>query len=444
MEPDRVLIMGAAGRDFHNFNVYFRDNPAYEVVAFTATQIPNIEDRTYPAELAGEAYPSGIPIYPEDQLEALIESERISQVVFAYSDITHIYVMHIASRVLVAGADFRLMGLGSTLIESSKPVVSVCAARTGSGKSQTSRKVAAILRELGHKLAVVRHPMPYGDLKVQAVQRFASHEDLDRYACSIEEREEYEPHLAQGTVVYAGVDYGAILREAEKEADIVLWDGGNNDLPFFKSDLAIVVVDPHRPGHELLYHPGEANVRAADLIVINKIDTAAEDDIDTVRENVATLNPEAEVIEAASPIQVDNPDAIRGKRVLVVEDGPTLTHGGMAFGAGWIAARRNGAEEIVDPRPYAQGSISETYAKYPTTGAVLPAMGYGSEQMEELEKTINSADAEIVIIGTPIDLGHLLDLNKPYQNVRYYLEEIGQPRLPEILEEQFGRGPGNA
>ncbi|GMR09682.1 MAG: cyclic 2,3-diphosphoglycerate synthase [Anaerolineae bacterium] len=444
MEPDRVLIMGAAGRDFHNFNVYFRDNPAYEVVAFTATQIPNIEDRTYPAELAGEAYPSGIPIYPEDQLEALIESERISQVVFAYSDITHTYVMHIASRVLVAGADFRLMGLGSTLIESSKPVVSVCAARTGSGKSQTSRKVAAILRELGHKLAVVRHPMPYGDLKVQAVQRFASREDLDRYACSIEEREEYEPHLAQGAVVYAGVDYEAILREAEKEADIILWDGGNNDLPFFRSDLWIVVVDPHRPGHELRYHPGEANVRAADLIVINKIDTAAEDDIETVRKNVATLNPEAEIIEAASPIQVDDPDAIRGKRVLVVEDGPTLTHGGMAFGAGWIAARRYGAEQIVDPRPYALGILSETYAKYPTTGAVLPAMGYGSKQMEELEKTINSADADVVIIGTPIDLGHLLDLNKPYQNVRYDLEEIGQPRLPEILEEQFGRGPGEA
>ncbi|MFQ5922655.1 MAG: cyclic 2,3-diphosphoglycerate synthase [Anaerolineales bacterium] len=444
MEPDRVLILGAAGRDFHNFNVYFRDKPAYEVVAFTATQIPNIEDRTYPAELAGEAYPSGIPIYPEEQLEALIESERISQVVFAYSDITHTYVMHIASKVLVAGADFRLMGLGSTLIESSKPVVSVCAARTGSGKSQTSRKVAAILRELGHKLAVIRHPMPYGDLKVQAVQRFASHEDLDRYASSIEEREEYEPHLAQGAVVYAGIDYEAILRAAEKEADIVLWDGGNNDLPFFKSDLWIVIVDPHRPGHELSYHPGEANVRAADLIVINKIDTAAEDDIETVRENVATLNPEAEIIEAASPIQVDNPDAIRGKRVLVVEDGPTLTHGGMAFGAGWIAARRYGAEEIVDPRPYAQGTISETYAKYPTTGAVLPAMGYGSEQMEELEKTINSTDAEVVVIGTPIDLGQLLDLDKPYQNVRYDLEEVGQPRLPEILEARFGRGPGDA
>ncbi len=436
--------MGAAGRDFHNFNVYFRDNPAYEVVAFTATQIPNIDDRTYPAELAGEAYPGGIPIYPEVQLEALIASERVSQVVFAYSDITHTYVMHIASRVLVAGADFRLMGLASTLIESSKPVISICAARTGSGKSQTSRKVAAILRELGHKLAVVRHPMPYGDLKVQAVQRFASHEDLDRFATSIEEREEYEPHLAQGAVVYAGIDYEAILREAENEADIILWDGGNNDLPFFRSDLWIVVVDPHRPGHELNYHPGEANVRAADLIVINKIDTAAEADIETVRENVAALNPEAEIIEVASPIQVDNPDAIRGKRVLVVEDGPTLTHGGMAFGAGWIAARRYGAEEIVDPRPYAQGTILETYAKYPTTGAVLPAMGYGSEQMEELEKTINSADAEVVVIGTPIDLGQLLDLDKPYLNVRYDLEEIGQPRLPDILEAQFGRGPGEA
>jgi predicted GTPase len=444
MEPDRVLIMGAAGRDFHNFNVYFRDNPAYEVVAFTATQIPNIDSRTYPVELAGEMYPNGIPIYPEDQLETLIETEDISQVIFAYSDIRHTYVMHVASRVLVAGADFRLMGLGSTLLESSKPVVSICAARTGSGKSQTSRKVASILLSLGHKLAVVRHPMPYGDLAAQAVQRFTSYGDLDRYNASIEEREEYEPHLAQGSIVYAGVDYEAILREAEKEADIVLWDGGNNDLPFFKSDLAIVVVDPHRPGHEMSYHPGEANVRAADLIVINKIDTAAEDDIETVRENIATLNPEAQVIEAASPIQVDDPDSIRGKRVIVVEDGPTLTHGEMAFGAGWIAARRYGAKEIVDPRPYAQGTISETYEKYPNTGAVLPAMGYGNEQMEELEKTINSSDAEVVIIGTPIDLGRLLNLDKPYQNVRYELEEIGQPRLPEILEAQFGRGPGDA
>lgn len=432
--------MGAAGRDFHNFNVYFRANPAYEVVAFTATQIPNIENRTYPAELAGEAYPNGIPIYPEEQLLSLIESERISQVVFAYSDVSHTYVMHVASRVLVAGADFRMMGLKSTLIESSKRVVAICAARTGSGKSQTSRKVASILRDLGHKLAVVRHPMPYGNLKAQAVQRFASFEDLDRYACSIEEREEYEPHLAQGTVVYAGVDYEAILREAEREADVILWDGGNNDLPFFKSDLWIVVVDPHRPGHELSYHPGEANVRAADVVIINKVDTAAKEDTETVRQNVATLNPQAEVIEAASPIQVENPEAIRGKRVLVVEDGPTLTHGGMAYGAGWIAAQKFGAAEIVDPRPYAQGSISEAYSKYPTTGMVLPAMGYGPEQMEELEQTINSADVEVVVIGTPIDLGKLLHLDMPYQNVRYELEEIGQPRLPEILEARFGRG----
>lgn len=432
--------MGAAGRDFHNFNVYFRANPAYEVVAFTATQIPNIEDRTYPAELAGEAYPNGIPIYPEERLEALIESERITQVVFAYSDVPHTYVMHVASRVLAAGADFRMMGLKSTLIESSKPVVAICAARTGSGKSQTSRKVASILRELGHKLAIVRHPMPYGDLKAQAVQRFANFEDLDRYACSIEEREEYEPHLAQGAVVYAGVDYEAILREAEREADVILWDGGNNDLPFFKSDLWIVVVDPHRPGHELSFHPGEANVRAADVVIINKVDTAAKEDTETVRQNVAILNPQAEIIEAASPIQVDNPDAIRGKRVLVVEDGPTLTHGGMAYGAGWIAAEKFGAKEIVDPRPYAQGSISEAYRKYPTTGMVLPAMGYGPEQMEELEQTINSADVEVVVIGTPIDLGKLLHLDKPYQNVRYELEELGKPRLPEILEERFGRG----
>ncbi len=432
--------MGAAGRDFHNFNVYFRANPAYEVVAFTATQIPNIEDRTYPAELAGEAYPNGIPIYPEERLEALIESERITQVVFAYSDVPHTYVMHVASRVLAAGADFRMMGLKSTLIESSKPVVAICAARTGSGKSQTSRKVASILRELGHKLAVVRHPMPYGDLKAQAVQRFANFEDLDRYACSIEEREEYEPHLAQGAVVYAGVDYEAILRQAEREADVILWDGGNNDLPFFNSDLWIVVVDPHRPGHELSFHPGEANVRAADVVIINKVDTAAKEDTETVRQNVAILNPQAEIIEAASPIQVDNPDAIRGKRVLVVEDGPTLTHGGMAYGAGWIAAEKFGAKEIVDPRPYAQGSISEAYRKYPTTGMVLPAMGYGPEQMEELEQTINSADVEVVVIGTPIDLGKLLHLDKPYQNVRYELEELGKPRLPEILEERFGRG----
>lgn len=438
-EQDRVLIMGAAGRDFHNFNTYFRGNPAYRVVAFTATQIPNIEGRTYPPVLAGSAYPDGIPIHPEEELEALIESERVDQVVFAYSDVPHEYVMHMASRVPVRGADFRLMGTRNTMLKSTKPVVSVCAARTGSGKSQTSRKVAGILRDLGHKVAVVRHPMPYGDLTAQSVQRIASYEDLDLNNCSIEEREEYEPHLALGSVVLAGIDYEAILRQAEEEVDIVLWDGRNNDLPFYESDLRIVIVDPHRPGHELRYHPGEANVRSADLVIVNKIDTAAEEDIETVRENVKTLNPTAEVLEAASPIRVDDPEAIKGKRVLVVEDGPTLTHGGMAFGAGWIAASRYGAGKIVDPRPFAQGSISETYSKYPQTGNVLPAMGYGPEQMSELENTINLADVDLVIIGTPIDLGKLLDLNKPYQNVQYYLEEIGDSRLPELLEARFGR-----
>ena len=439
LEPDRVLIMGAAGRDFHNFNTYFRDNPAYRVVAFTATQIPNIEGRTYPPTLAGSRYPDGIPIHPEQALETLIESERVDQVVFAYSDVPHEYVMHMASRVIIRGADFRLMGTRNTMLKSTKPVVSVCAARTGSGKSQTSRKVVGILRDLGHQVAVIRHPMPYGDLTAQSVQRFASYEDLDLHNCSIEEREEYEPHLALGSVVFAGIDYEAILRRAEEEVDIVLWDGGNNDLPFYESDLRIVIVDPHRPGHELRYHPGEANVRSADLVIVNKIDTAAEEDIETVRENIKTLNPTAEVLEAASPIRVDGPEAIKGKRVLVVEDGPTLTHGGMAFGAGWIAARRYGADEIVDPRPFAQGSISETYSKYPHIGNVLPAMGYGPEQMSELENTINSADVDLVIIGTPIDLGKLLDLNKPYQNVQYYMEEIGDSRLPKLLEARFGR-----
>lgn len=439
MDPDRVIIMGAAGRDFHNFNVYFRDNPAYQVVAFTATQIPNIEGRTYPASLAGEAYPEGIPIYPEEQLEQLILQHQIDQVIFAYSDVTHEYVMHRASRVLVAGADFRLMGTANTLLESVNPVVAVCAARTGSGKSQTSRRIAALLRELGHRVAVVRHPMPYGDLAANAVQRFADRSDLDRYECTIEEREEYEPHLALGAILYAGVDYGAILRQAEAETDVVLWDGGNNDLPFFKPDLHIVVVDPHRAGHELRYHPGEANVIAADVVIINKVDTAAPEDIETVRKNVAGLNPEAEVIEAASPITVEDPAAIKGKRVLVVEDGPTLTHGEMSFGAGWIAAKRHGAAEVVDPRPFAVGTIMETFEKYPNTGDVLPAMGYGDAQMRELEQTINDSDAELVLIGTPIDLAALLDLDKPAQRVRYELEETGEPRLKSILEQRVGR-----
>jgi predicted GTPase len=439
MDRQRVLIMGAAGRDFHNFNVYFRDNPDYQVVAFTATQIPNIEGRTYPPELAGKTYPKGIPIRPEAELVDLIRKEKIDQVIFAYSDVSHEYVMHKASLILATGADFRLMGLGTTQLKSSKPVISICAARTGSGKSQTARRVAGILRERGFRVAAIRHPMPYGDLVKQAVQRFATYDDLEAHDCTIEEREEYEPHIDLGVIVFAGVDYERILRQAEKEVDILLWDGGNNDFSFFKSDLHIVVVDPHRPGHEMRYHPGEANVRAADVIVINKVDTAPSEGVQAVRENLRILNPAATVIEAASPIFVDDPDAIRGKRVLVVEDGPTVTHGEMAYGAGWVAARRFGAAEIVDPRPYAVGSIAATYQKYPTTGTVLPAMGYGDKQVRELEQTINNANADMVIIGTPIDLGRLLDLNKPAQRVRYELEEIGQPTLADILEKRFGR-----
>jgi predicted GTPase len=438
MDRQRVLIMGAAGRDFHNFNVYFRDNPDYQVVAFTATQIPNIEGRTYPAELAGKTYPKGIPIRPEAELVDLIRKEKIDQVIFAYSDVSHEYVMHKASLILATGADFRLMGLSTTQLKSSKPVISICAARTGSGKSQTARRVAGILRERGFRVAAIRHPMPYGDLVKQAVQRFATYDDLEAQDCTIEEREEYEPHIDLGVIVFAGVDYERILRQAEKEVDIVLWDGGNNDFSFYKSDLLIVVVDPHRPGHEMRYHPGEANVRAADVIVINKVDTAPSEGVHAVRENLRILNPAATVIEAASPIFVDDPDAIRGKRVLVVEDGPTVTHGEMAYGAGLVAARRFGAGEIVDPRPYAVGSIATTYQKYPTTGTVLPAMGYGDMQVRELEQTINNADADLVIIGTPIDLGRLLDLNKPTQRVRYELEEIGQPTLADILEKRFG------
>ena len=438
MGPTRVIIMGAAGRDFHNFNVYFRGNPEYSVVAFTATQIPNIEGRTYPAALAGDGYPQGIPIEPESELPALITKHEIDQVVFAYSDVSHEYVMHKASLVLAAGADFRLMGLHTTQVASSKPVVSVCAARTGSGKSQTSRRVSEILRDLGHQVAVIRHPMPYGDLAAQAVQRFATYEDLEKQDCTIEEREEYEPHLARGSIVYAGVDYERILRQAEEEADIILWDGGNNDLPFYKSDLHIVVVDPHRPGHELSYHPGEANVRTAEIVIVNKVDTAPPENVLTVRENVRSVNPMATVIEAASPIFVDDPSAIRGKRVLAVEDGPTLTHGGMAYGAAWVAARRFGASEVVDPRPFAVGSILATYEKYPTTGEVLPAMGYGEAQMKELEETVNRSDVDLVLIGTPIDLGRLMKIDKPSQRVRYELQEIGQPTLADLLGQRFG------
>jgi len=434
----RTLIMGAAGRDFHNFNTFYRGNETYEVVAFTATQIPNIEGRKYPAALAGELYPEGIPIYPESDLVDLIRKENVDQVVFAYSDVPHTYVMHKAALVNALGADFRMMGTRNTQIKSTKPVVGVCAVRTGSGKSQTTRRVSLILRDMGYKVAAIRHPMPYGDLVKQKVQRFAAYSDLDKHECTIEEREEYEPHLDNGVIVYAGVDYEAILREAEKEVDIVLWDGGNNDFPFYVTDLLIVVADPHRAGHELHYYPGETNVRLADVFVINKVDTANPEDVIRVRENLYALNPGALVIEGASPLFVDDSDAIRGKRVLVVEDGPTLTHGEMAYGAGFVAARRFGAGEIVDPRPYAVGSIKATYEKYPNTGTILPAMGYGDAMMHDLEETINTADVDLVISGTPIDLTRIIKINKPIQRVRYELQEIGEPTLQSIPTKKFG------
>jgi predicted GTPase len=439
MTAIRTLIMGAAGRDFHNFNVFFRDNPAYEVVAFTATQIPDIEGRTYPSQLAGQLYPKGIPIFAETGLLQLIREHNVEQVIFAYSDVPHEVVMHKASAVLAAGADFRLMGTKTTQLKSSKPVVSVCAVRTGSGKSQTTRRVSLILRSMGFKVAAIRHPMPYGDLVKQAVQRFADYSDLDKNECTIEEREEYEPHLDNGVIVYAGVDYEKILRQAEQEVDIVLWDGGNNDFPFYVSDLQIVVADPHRPGHEISYHPGETNVDAADVFVINKVDTADPENVLRVRKNLVSRNPNAVIIEAASPLFVDDPAAIKSKRVLVIEDGPTLTHGEMAYGAGYVAARRFGAAEIVDPRPYAVRSIKATYKKYPKTGPILPAMGYGEAQTRDLEATINNADVDLVIIGTPIDLKRIIKINKPADRVRYELQEIGQPTLETILKAKFGK-----
>ncbi len=437
MQNQRILIMGAAGRDFHNFNTHFRENETYQVVCFTATQIPDIEGRTYPAELAGKHYPEGIPIYPEEDLVSLIEAKEINEVVFAYSDVPHDYVMHKASQVLAAGADFRLMGLKNTQIKSTKPVISVCAVRTGSGKSQTTRRVSMILREMGYKVAAVRHPMPYGDLAKQAIQRFAAYGDLDKYECTIEEREEYEPHIDNGVIVFAGVDYERILREAENEVDIILWDGGNNDLPFYKADLNIVVADPHRPGHERKYYPGESNVLMADVFVINKVDTANREDVLAVRESLLQLNPSAAILEGASPLFVEEPEAISGKRVLVIEDGPTLTHGEMSYGAGWIAARRYGAAEIIDPRPFAVGTILSVYSKYPTLGNVIPAMGYGDGQIAELEETINNADADLVVVGTPIDLSRVLKFDKPFQRVQYELQIIGQPTLEDILKERF-------
>jgi predicted GTPase len=433
MAKTRVLIMGAAGRDFHNFNVAFRENPAYEVVAFTATQIPNIEGRVYPPQLSGQLYPSGIPIHPESALDDLIQDRNIDQVIFAYSDVPHEYVMHKASQVIAAGADFRLMGAKETMIQAKVPVVAICAVRTGSGKSQTTRRVSDILRQMGKKLVVVRHPMPYGDLVKQACQRFATYEDLEKQNCTIEEREEYEPHLDRGTIVYAGVDYERILRQAEQEAEVILWDGGNNDLPFYKPNLHIVVADPHRAGHELRYHPGEANLRMADVVVINKIDTSQPDKMELVRRNILSVNTRAVVVDAASPIFVDDPQAIRGCKVLVVEDGPTLTHGEMPYGAGYVAAGRFGAAEIIDPRPYAVGSIAETYRKYPNTGPILPAMGYGAKQVQDLEETINGTPCDLVIVATPIDLRRLIKINRPSQRVRYELQEIGRPTLQDVL-----------
>jgi predicted GTPase len=440
MSRKRVLIMGAAGRDFHNFNVAFREDESVEVVAFTATQIPGIEGRVYPPALSGPLYPQGIPIYDEKELNARIQELRVEQVIFAYSDVPHEYVMHKASQVLAAGADFRLMGPRETMIKSSKPVVAICAVRTGSGKSQTTRHAATLLKSMGLKVVAIRHPMPYGDLAAQAVQRFATYADLDRYECTIEEREEYEPHLDRGVVVYAGVDYAGILRQAEQEADVILWDGGNNDFPFFTPDLLIVVADPHRPGHELTYHPGETNLRMADVVVINKVDTADYQNVLRVRANIRAVNARASILEAASPIFVDHPQAIRGKRVLVVEDGPTLTHGEMAYGAGVVAAQRFGAAEIIDPRPFAVGSIRDTYARYPKTGPVLPAMGYGAEQTAELAATINHSGADLVLVATPIDLRRVMNVQQPMERVRYELQVIGTPTLADLLAEKFKRG----
>ncbi|HZK12392.1 MAG TPA: cyclic 2,3-diphosphoglycerate synthase [Atribacterota bacterium] len=437
MSKIKIIIMGAAGRDFHNFNVYFRNNSNYEVVAFTATQIPDIAGRKYPIELSGPLYPEGIPIYSEEELPELIKTKQIDQVILAYSDLPHQYVMDKASIVLANGADFRLMGPKSTMLKSNLPVVSICAVRTGCGKSQTTRKVTDILKKKDYKIAVIRHPMPYGDLREQIWQRYENYTDLDRYHCTIEEREEYEPHLDKGNILFAGVDYQEILKRAEKDADIIVWDGGNNDLPFYKPDLHIVVTDPHRAGHEMTYYPGEANLRMADVVVINKIDTAYPDKINLLRENIHKLAPNAIVIDAASPLTVDHPELIRDKRVLVVEDGPTLTHGEMKYGAGVVAAQKFGAKEIIDPRPYAIGTIKDTYTKYPGIGTLLPAMGYGKKQIQELEDTINTVDCDIVIIGTPIDLSRIIKINKKSIRVKYELQEIGKPNLEEVLSKKI-------
>ncbi len=436
MKKKNVLIMGAAGRDFHNFNVFYRDNEEYNVVAFTATQIPNIEGRLYPSELAGKLYPNGIKIYDESELIKLIKELKVDEVVFAYSDVPFNYVMTKASIVNAAGCSFRLLGAEETMIKSTKPVIAIIAVRTGSGKSQTSRKIVSTLRDAGKKVVAIRHPMPYGDLVKQKVQRFGSLADLEFHKCTIEEIEEYEPHIASGGVIYSGVDYEAILREAEKEADVIIWDGGNNDFPFYKPDITFTVVDPHRPGHELTYYPGNTSLRLADVAIINKVDSAKPEDVQTVINNTKAANPNAIIIEAASPIRVEHPEMIIDKRVLVVEDGPTLTHGEMEFGAGMIAAWNNKAKEIVDPRPYTVKSISDTYKKYPKIGILLPAMGYGDQQVKDLEETINKTDCDSVIIGTPIDLGRLLKINKPSTRVSYDLQETGDVTIEKILKDK--------
>jgi predicted GTPase len=424
-----TIIIGAAGRDFHDFNVRYRNDPRYRVVAFTAAQIPDIDGRVYPSELAGGLYPNGIPIYAEDELVELIRKHSINECCMSYSDLPHLEVMHKAAIVNAAGADFKMLGPASTMIASSKPVIAVCAVRTGCGKSQTARRVNEVLHDLGKKTATIRHPMPYGDLRKQVCQRFATYEDLIKHECTIEEREEYEPHLAMGNLVFAGVDYGKILEAAEKEADVILWDGGNNDPPFFKPDLFIVVADPHRPGHEMTYYPGETNARMADIVVINKVGTARPEDVNTVENNIRGMNPGAKIIRAESPVSVDDPEAVEGKRVLLVEDGPTLTHGEMTYGAAHVAAERFGAASIVDPRPYAVGSIRDTFTKYTHLTEVLPAMGYGEKQMSELEQTINAVDCDLVLIGTPIDLTRLLKIDRPTMRVLYELDEQAKEQL---------------
>jgi len=433
MQRTKTIIMGAAGRDFHDFNVVYRDNERYEVVAFTANQIPNIAGRRYPASLAGRLYPQGIPIHHEEEIAALIRRHEVREVLFAYSDVPYTYVMQRSALVNAAGADFTLLGAASTMLRSRKPVVSVCAVRTGCGKSQTTRRVAGILRQAGLSVAVVRHPMPYGDLEKQRVQRFATIADTRRHECTIEEIEEYEPHIVNGTVVFAGVDYGAILAEAEQEADVVLWDGGNNDLPFYRPDLHIVITDPLRAGHERTYYPGEANLRMADVVIINKIDSAEPAAVERIHESIRAVNPAATVIEAASPLTVDHPERIAGKRVLVIEDGPTLTHGEMTIGAGTLAARKLGAIELVDPRAWAVGTIADTFEKYPETGRLLPAMGYGEQQVKDLEATIDAVPADVVVIGTPIDLSRIVKIAKPTVRVTYELQEIGQPTLDAAM-----------